>query len=154
MSKTKALNALPNTLAQMYFSSYAYYQNGYMADHLWNAAATSGILEARLDILKGTAEPGAFSQPAILSYLPELRAQIHKELEHLGFDQDQVSEVFIDIFVSKKHAALRLLTGCGTIVTKDGRRIKGKAYTETASALRESGTVKKEAEAKPWWKIW
>lgn len=150
MSKAKALNALPNTLVQMYFSTHAYYRNGYMADHLWAAAATAGILETRLDVLKGTAEPAAFSDPAILSYLPKLRAQIQKELEHLGYPQSQVSEAYLDIFISKRHAENRLLTATGIVVTSEGKTIKGKTYTETAFPLRSDRNVRMANTDKPW----
>jgi hypothetical protein len=154
MSKAKALNALPNTLVQMYFSTHAYYHNGYMPDHLWDVAAGAGILEARLDVLKGTAEPAAFSNSAILSYLPVLKEKISKELEHLGFPQNHISEAYLDIFVSKKHAAQRLLTGTGTVLTIEGKTIKGKTYTETAFPLRGKRNVQRGVGVKPWWKLW
>ncbi len=67
MRRTKALNGLPNTLVQMYFSTHAYYGNGYMADHLWDVAVRTGIREARLDVLNGTAEPAAIANTAITS---------------------------------------------------------------------------------------
>lgn len=154
MSRAKAINALPNTLVQMYFSTHAYYRNGYMADHLWAAAATAGILETRLDVLKGTAEPAAFSNPAVLSYLSRLKTQIYKELEHLGYPQNHVSEAYLDIFISKKHEAERLLTATGIVVTSEGKTIKGKTYTETAFPLRRDQNVRIANTDKPWWKFW
>ena len=138
----------------MYFSTNAYYRNGYMADHLWEVATTAGILETRLDVLKGTAEPAAFSDPAILSYLPKLRSQIYKELEHLGYPHSHVSEAYLDIFVSTKHEAERLLTATGIVVTSEGRTIKGKTYTETAFPLRSDRNARMANTDKPWWKFW
>lgn len=150
MGTGKALNGLPNNLVQMYFSTHAYYGNGYMPDHLWDIAAHTGILEARIDILNRRIAPSAFSKPALLSYLGPLRGHIVSELERAGFPFDHISEAYIDVFISKKHASNRLLTGTGMIITKEGRTIKGKTYTETAFPLRGTST----SADRPWWKIW
>lgn len=150
MGSVKALNGLPNNLVQMYFSTHAYYGNGYMPDHLWDVAARTGILEARIDVLSSNIEPADFSKPAVISYLTTLRQHISSELQRNGFPSDYIAEAYIDIFISKKHQAQRLLTGTGTIITKEGRTIKGKTITETAFPLRGKAT---SAEG-PWWKFW
>ncbi len=150
MPSAKVLNGLPNNLVQMYFSTHAYYRNGYMPDHLWDIAARAGILEARIDVLGDSIEPADFSKPALISYLTTLRGQITSELARMGFPQDYITEAYIDIFISKKHQAQRLLTGTGTIITKEGRTIKGKTFTESAFPLRG----KAPSAERPWWKFW
>ena len=150
MGSVKALNGLPNNLVQMYFSTHAYYGNGYMPDHLWDVAARTGILIARIDVLRNRIEPVDFSKPALISYLTTLRNQISSELARTGFPHDYIAEAYIDIFISKKHHAQRLLTGTGTVITKEGRTIKGKTITETAFPLRG----KDRTAQRPWWKFW
>lgn len=150
MGSVKSLNGLPNNLVQMYFSAHAYYGNGYMPDHLWAIAAHTGILEARIDILNRKIAPAAFSKAALISYLGPLRGHIASELERAGFQFDYITEAYIDIFISKRHADNRLLTGTGTIITKEGRTIKGKTFTETAFPLRTTPP----AVIRPWWKLW
>lgn len=154
MRSTKALNGLPNTLVQMYFSTHAYYRNGYMADHLWAAAARTGIREARLHVLKGTAEPAAFSTPAITSYLPQLRHQVQKEFAHLGFPPNHITAAYIDIFISEQHEAKHLQTGTGVVVTAAGKTITGKTYTEAAFPRSDSNTGPTTDGDRPWSKLW
>lgn len=132
MRKAKALNGFPNNMVQMYFSTHAYYRDGYMADHLWRAHQCSRASEVRIDILHGSIAPVEFETPALLSHLPILRAQLIKELELLELPPDHITEARIDILFPKEHEERRLLKGTGTITTAAGRTLTGKTYTESA----------------------
>lgn len=154
MRKAKALNGVPNNLVQMYFSTLAYYRSGYMPDHLMDVAQRTGLREARIDLLNARIAPQEFSTPALLSYLPILKHHLIAELERKEFPRDHITAAHIEIFVSQQHQAKGLLTGTGTLVTKDGRTIKGKTYTEAANPLRGKSMTMTDVPTRTWWKFW
>lgn len=130
MRKAKALNGLPNNLVQMFFSTHAYYRDGYMADHLRRARGRSGTSAVRIDILHGSISPVEFETPALLSHVPTMRYLIIKELDLLELPPDHITEAWIDILFPTEHDELSVLKGTGTITTAAGRTITGKTYPE------------------------
>ncbi|MGV9011325.1 MAG: hypothetical protein ACOH13_01920 [Flavobacteriales bacterium] len=135
MRKSKALNGLPNDLVQLYFSTEAYFRNGYMADHLRAIALRTGLREAMIDILNGTIAPIEFGTTALLSYLPTLRQQVLSTLDHLELPSDHVTEAQIHFVMAKLEAEVSFVTGTGCIVTSDGRLRKGHTYSGDGTVI-------------------
>ncbi|MBK8833283.1 MAG: hypothetical protein IPN60_21060 [Saprospiraceae bacterium] len=132
MGTRKNLNGLPNSLEQRYFSTLFYWNGGYMADWIWNAANEKNVKDIEIDILNENVEPKVLQIKPIIGHLPQLRNTIQITLKSNDFPIDFISEAKFIIYISQKHIASRLLT-CQCVVTdKEGRKYLGKIYTEKA----------------------
>jgi hypothetical protein len=130
MGKRKNLNGIPNTLVQQYFSTLYYFQKGYMADWIWNAANEININEIEIDVLNSTVEPKKLEIKPILSYLYKLRNTTLNTLNSNGFPNDYIIEIKFKIFISNQFKSQKLLTCQAFLKDKENNIYVGKTYTE------------------------
>lgn len=155
MRPVRSINGLPNNLVQMFFSTLAYSDGGYMADHLGEAAVRKKVFDTRIDILRERIEPVACATSGLRSYLPRLRGHIASELERNELPFDHISEASMEFSVHRSHPTTPWVTGKCTVMTKQGRVIKGKSYTERIYPLNASEKRPDfNTPERPWWKFW
>ena len=121
MGKRKNINGLPNNLIQQYFSTLFYWNDGYMADWIWNASTEKGINEIEIDILNQIVSPTSINIKQITTYLDRLKNTIDKELINNGFQTDFIVFAKFDIFISSRYKIQRLLTCTATLIDKEQR---------------------------------
>ncbi len=155
MRPVRSINGLPNNLVQMFFSTHAYSDGGYMADHLGDVAFRHNQFDIRIDILHERMEPASCAKRALRSYLPRLRGHIAEELHRHQLPPDHVAMAEMEFSVRRSHTKTPIVIGKCAVTTKQGRVIKGKSYTEqiypmNASAKRPDFNTPE----RPWWKFW
>jgi hypothetical protein len=130
MGKKKNLTGLPNSLEQRYFSTMFYYQSGYMADWIWNAAKKYGVTEIEIDILNDTVTPSALQIKPIIAQLESLRETIQKTLLSNGFEMNFITDAKFHIKILSSNS--RDFTCIPKVTDRDNKIYTGKTYTETA----------------------
>ena len=116
---TKTLNSLSYNLAQSYFSTWNYYQKGYMVDWLVNGANDLKIDIVIIDFLNKTIEPEELLDTPLIAFFNYTRQIIFKTLESNKLPEDFIVEARLIINISSD----RWIT-CSNY-TKD---INGKIY--------------------------
>ena len=116
---SKTLNSLSYNLAQSYFSTWNYYQKGYMVDWLVNGANDLNIDLVKIDFLNKTIEPEELLDTPLIAFFNYTRRIIFKTLESNKFPEDFLVEARLIINISSD----RWIT-CSNY-TKD---INGKIY--------------------------
>jgi hypothetical protein len=128
----KNLSGLPNSLVQRYFSTLFYWNGGYMADWIWNAANEKKITDIEIDILTDHVKPKVLQIKPIVGHLPKLRETIQTTLKSNDLPGDFIKETKFIIYISQKHKTSRLLTCQGMVRDQEGKEYVGKIYTEKA----------------------
>lgn len=128
----KNLSGLPNSLVQRYFSTLFYWDGGYMADWIWNAANEKNITDIEIDILTDHVTPNVLQIKPIVGHLPKLRETIRTTLNSNDLPGDFIKEAKFIIHISQKHKTSRLLTCQGMVRDQEGKEYVGKIYTEKA----------------------
>lgn len=105
MGTRKNLNGLPNSLEQRYFSTLFYWNGGYMADWIWNAANEKKVRDIEIDILNESVEPKVLQIRPIISQLPKIRDTIQTTLKSHNFPDDFITAAKFIIYISQKHKA-------------------------------------------------
>ncbi|MBD8348920.1 hypothetical protein [Dysgonomonas sp. HGC4] len=132
MGKKKNLNGLPNSLIQQYFSTMFYYEKGYMADWIWNAANEKSVKDIRIDIINQKVFPQELQITQITSQLHFLQQTIGKELINNGFPDDFIMKAVFEIYISPENR-IRKIFGCLAILEdKDGNVYRSRPYAEMA----------------------
>lgn len=132
MAKKRNLNGLPNNLIQQYFSTLFYYDKGYMADWIWNAANEKNISDIQIDIINQTVIPQELQIKPITAQLIYLHQTIKKELTNNGFSDDFITKAKFEIYISPENRVQKFFSCLATLEDKDGKTYRSKPYAEMA----------------------
>jgi hypothetical protein len=132
MASRKNLNGLPNSLEQRFFSTLFYWNGGYMADWIWNAAIEKNIKDIEIDILNEKVNPGILHIKPIIGYLPKLKETIQTTLKSNDLPDNYIKDAKFIVYISQRHKTSRLLTCQCVITDREGKEYAGKVYTEQA----------------------
>jgi len=132
MPKRKSLNGLPHNLTKSYFGTLRYYESGYMADWLLNAAKDLRIDTVTLDILNSTIDPKEMEMFPLMYHLKDLKTIIAKELSKNGFDLDFIIDAKIRVEIPKGNIYTKTLYCYPELTDIDGRIYKAGRILETA----------------------
>jgi hypothetical protein len=123
---TRKLNGLPHNIADSFFSTLKFYDKGYMADWLMNAAEQFKVTDVTLDVLNATVTPASMNIKPLRRTLPSLRYVIDSELTANGLSKDFITEAKMFVHFDDSSFKQRLFY-CKTIV-KDR---EGQQYEST-----------------------
>jgi len=132
MAKKKNLNGLPNNLKQQYFSTLFYYDKGYMADWIWNAAKEKNVSDIQIDIINETVTPKDLQIQPLTTQLIRLQQTIKKELVNNGFADDFIVKAKFEIYISPENREEKMFGVFVTLEDKDGKIYRSKPYAEMA----------------------
>jgi hypothetical protein len=128
----KNLNGLPNNLIQQYFSTLFYYDKGYIADWIWNAAKEKNVSVIQIDIINQTVAPKDLQIQPLTAPLIYLQQTIKKELINNGFSENFIDKANIEIYISPESRNQKTFSVLTVLEDKDGKIYKSKPYTEMA----------------------
>jgi hypothetical protein len=127
MSDKKNIYELPDLLTQKYFSTEFYFEKGYMVNWIWNSATEKGITELTIDIIHETIKPNSLRIEPILTYLPNLKEMIEKNVKSEGLPIDFITQGKFYIKIFEKENRLR----CRSIIKdSEGKNYYGKEFLE------------------------
>jgi len=132
MAKKKNLNGIPNNLIQQYFSTLFYYDKGYMADWIWNAAKEKNISDIQIDIINKTVTPKDLQIQPLTAQLIKLQQTIRKELVNNGFSYDFIVKGKFEIYISPENKVQKTFDVSVTLEDKDGKNYRSKPHAEIA----------------------
>jgi len=132
MAKKKNINGLPNNLIQQYFSTLFYYDKGYMADWIWNAANERNVSDIQIDIINKVITPKDLQIQPLTTQLIRLQETIKKELINNGFADDFIIKAKFEIYISPENRFQKILAVLATLEDKDGKIYRSKPYAEKA----------------------
>jgi len=132
MNKKKNLKGLPNNLIQQYFSTLFYYDKGYMADWIWNAAREKNVSDIKIDIISKTIIPKDLQILPLTVHLFRLQETIKKELENNDFADDFIVKAQFEIYISPENSSQKIFGVVVTLEDKDGTMYRSKPYAEMA----------------------
>ena len=132
MAKKKNLNGLPNNLIQQYFSTLFYYDRGYMADWIWNAASEKYVSDIKIDIINKTVIPKDLQIQPLTIHLIRLQQTIKKELINNGFIEDFIVKAQFEIYISPENNSQKIFGVVVTLEDKEGTIYRSKPYAEKA----------------------
>ena len=130
MAKKNKLKGLPNNLIQQYFSTLFYFEKGYMADWIWNAAYDRNISDIQIDIIKETIIPKDLQIQPLTVGLIRLRETIKKELKNNNFTEDFIEKAYIEIYISPELKNQKIFGVLVTLEDKEGKVYRSKPYTQ------------------------
>lgn len=130
MAKRNSLKGLPNSLVQRYFSTLFWWNKGYMADWISNAAKEKKIISLEIDLLKQTVSPTDLQIKPILIHLPKLKETISKTLENNGFQNNYITQAKFKIkFKNNSYSSLYCIA---TLTDQYGATFESSEYCERA----------------------
>ena len=132
MAKKKNLKGLPNNLIQQYFSTLFYYDKGYMADWIWNAAREKNVSDIQIDIINKTVMPKELQIQPLTAQLIRLQQTIKKELTNNGFTDDFIVKAQFEIYISPENRSKKIFSVMVTLEDKDRKIYRSKPYAEMA----------------------
>jgi hypothetical protein len=124
MPKRRNLNGLPHNLTKSYFGTLRYYESGYMADWLLNAARDLRVDTVTLDILNSTIDPREMELFPLLYHLKDLKNIIIKELTKNGFDPNFIVDAKIKVEIPDRNIYARTLYCYPELTDIDGKKYK------------------------------
>ena len=135
MPKRRNLNGLPHNITQSFFGTVGterYYNCGYMADWLLNAARKLNLDKASLNILTATFEPVELNISPLIHNARSLKEIIDKELLANGFEKEFITEAHIDFQFLNLNIFRNGIYCFPYLIDKEGRRYKsGRIITES-----------------------
>jgi hypothetical protein len=132
MSKRKNLNGVPHNIIRSFFGTERYYNKGYMADWLLNAARSVQIDHAGLDILTSAFTPDKLNIYPLVLHAKTLKAIISKELHRNGFTDDFITGARIDFVFPDADRYKKTIYAYGYLIDKEGRQYTSGKIIETA----------------------
>jgi len=132
MSKRRNLNGLPHNLTKSYFSTLRYYESGYMADWLLNAARNLRVDKVTLDILNSTIDPADMEKLPLLYHLKDLKNILDKELSKNGFAENYIISAKIKVEIPGNSIYSRTLYCYPELIDIDGNYYKIERMVEQA----------------------